>query len=409
MAKQGTKPEGDHGAPNKAAAAGEEVVIRVPVHCDGCARKLRRSLQRLLDGDGEVSVDSAANTVVVRGQKAAGNAAEAVRIVEKRTGRKAVLLSPAPEKLPPPPPAKGTEGTKKDGGKKKGVMDDLPEINMKMVVVLRMNLHCDACCEEIKRRILRIKGVEDAVPHLKSSQMMVKGLFEPATLVGFIHNCTGRKAAIFRAEPLDHPPPPPPPKSPPPATESEAKKPENTGGKTDEQENNAKKEEEGNKAGGGEEDSNKEPNKTEKKPESGGAAAGEEEEEAHGDGDEAAKKEDAGGDEEVVLESNKKGDHLFAAVPLPAGVVAVAPPPPSPETMAAVVDGGVATYYYSYPSSSYYPYYAHAPCTWHQYQCPPPVYPSYSYAYGGGAGMYGYPSFATEAFSEENPNTCTIV
>nr|CAB3452639.1 unnamed protein product [Digitaria exilis] len=401
---KGTKPEGDHGAPK--AAAGEDVVIRVPVHCDGCARKLRRSLQRLLDGDGEVSVDSATNTVVVRGQKAAGNAAEAVGIVEKRTGRKAVLLSPAPEKLPPPPPAKGTEGTKNDGGGK--ITDDLPEINMKMVVVLRMNLHCDACCEEIKRRILRIKGVEDAVPHLKSSQMMVKGLFEPATLVGFIHNCTGRKAAIFRAEPLDHPPPPPPPKSPPPATESEAKKPENTGDKKDEQENSGnKEEEEENKAGGGEKDSNKEPNKAEKP--DGGAAAGVEEEEAHGDGDEAAKKGDADGDEEVVLESNKKGDHLFAAVPLPAGVVAVAPPPPSPETMAAVVDGCVATYYYSYPSSSYYPYYAHAPCTWHQYQCPPPVYPSYSYAYGGGAGMYGYPSYATEAFSEENPNTCTIV
>jgi len=31
-----------------AVAAGEEqLVIRAPVHCDGCGRKLRRSLQRL--------------------------------------------------------------------------------------------------------------------------------------------------------------------------------------------------------------------------------------------------------------------------------------------------------------------------------------------------------------------------
>lgn len=154
------------------AAAGEEVVIRVPVHCDGCGMKLRRSLQRQLDGSsftfthtecevcerlgscaslvtvtfieslimngsdmagaGEVSVDGATNTVVVRGPKAAGNAAEAVRIAEKRTGRKAVLLSTAPEKLPPAPVKKKGEGTKKDGGKKnKGVTDDdLPEINL---------------------------------------------------------------------------------------------------------------------------------------------------------------------------------------------------------------------------------------------------------------------------------------
>ena len=61
---QGTKPEGGDGgapkAPGKAggdvppavaaAAAGEEVVISAPVHCVGCARKLRRSLQRL-DGN----------------------------------------------------------------------------------------------------------------------------------------------------------------------------------------------------------------------------------------------------------------------------------------------------------------------------------------------------------------------
>ncbi|RLN36116.1 uncharacterized protein C2845_PM03G25710 [Panicum miliaceum] len=220
MAK-GTKPEGDGGAPKAAgkaggdvpaaaAAAREEVVISAPVHCVGCARKLRRSLQGL-DGVEEVIVDSTTDRVVVRGPKAAENTAGAVKIVERRTGRKAVLVSPAPEKLPPSAAAKG-EKTKKDAGGNKDVTNELPEIDMKMVVVLRINLHCDACCEEIKRRILRIKGVEDAVPHLKSSQMMVKGVVEPATLVGFIHNRTGRKAAIFRAEPLE---PPQAPKSPP--------------------------------------------------------------------------------------------------------------------------------------------------------------------------------------------------
>ena len=63
---QGTKPEGGDGgapkAPGKAggdvppavaaaAAAGEEVVIGAPVHCVGCARKLRRSLLQSLDGN----------------------------------------------------------------------------------------------------------------------------------------------------------------------------------------------------------------------------------------------------------------------------------------------------------------------------------------------------------------------
>ncbi|CAL5079831.1 unnamed protein product [Urochloa decumbens] len=391
MAK-GTNLEGGDGAPKASgkgggtpAAGEEEVVIRVSVHCEDCGRKLRRSLQRI-DGVGEVSVDSNTNTVVVRGRKVVENAREAVRIVEKRTGRKAVLLSPAPEKLPPPPAKK----TKKDDAGNKG-MNELPEIDMKMVVVLRMNLHCDACCEEIKRRILRIKGVEDVVPHLKSSQMMVKGTVEPATLVGFIHKCTGRKSAIFRAEPLD--PLPPPAKSPSPAAEAaETKKDnnptpaENTAEEKNKQDDGKKDEEpqEENK-GGGEE--NKE------KPADGDGGA-EEKEEAHGG--EAGKDAGTGGDDGVVVEEHKKDDHLFAAVPLPAGVVTV----PAPETAAV----NVARYYYSYPPPPSYYTYAH-PSSYYQYQYPQPYYPPYPYACGG-HGMYGYPP---EAFTEENPNACAIV
>ncbi|CAL5075959.1 unnamed protein product [Urochloa decumbens] len=388
MAK-GKNLEGGDGAPKAPGKGGEEeVVIRASLHCDDCGRKLRRSLQRI-DGVGEVSVDSNTNTVVVRGRKVVENAREAVRIAEKRTGRKAVLLSPAPEKLPPPPAKK----TKKDDAGNKGV-NELPEIDMKMVVVLRMNLHCDTCCEEIKRRILRIKGVEDVVPHLKSSQMMVKGTVEPATLVGFIHKCTGRKSAIFRAEPLD--PLPPPPKSPPAAEAAETKKDnptptENTAEEKNKQDDGKKEEEpqqEETKGGGGEE--NKE------KPADGGDGRGageEKDEEAHGG--EAGK----GAGDGVVVEEHKKDDHLFAAVPLPAGVVTV--PAPAPETAAV---NSVARYY----SSSYPPppsYYTYPHPSYYQYQYPQQYYPPYPYACGG-HGMYGYPP---EAFTEENPNACAIV
>ncbi|RCV10395.1 hypothetical protein SETIT_2G108800v2 [Setaria italica] len=370
----GTKPEGGDGTAPK--AAGEEVVIRAPVHCDGCGRKLRRSLERL-DWVGEVSVDSNTNTVVMRGPKVVENPAETVKIVEKRTRRKAVLLSPAPEKLPPP----AVKETKKDDGNKD--MYELPEINMKMVVILRINLHCDACCEEIKRRILRIKGVEDAVPHLKSSQVMVKGVVEPATLVGFIRNCTGRKAAIFRAEPLD---PLPAPKSPPPEAETKKDGPtDNTGEKKDAQENGKNEEprEEEEKGGGEPEEDKKRTGDDDR------AAAEELHQEAHaGEGEKHA----ATGDG-VVLEDQKKDDRLFAA-PLPAGVFTVAP-----ETMA--ISNVTPYHHYSYPSS----YYAYAhPSYYYQCQYPQPYYPAYSYACGHG--MYGYPP---EAFTEENPNACAIV
>ncbi|KAF0909233.1 hypothetical protein E2562_032631 [Oryza meyeriana var. granulata] len=194
------------------AAAGE-LVISVPVHCDGCARKLRRSVQRL-DGVEEVTVDCRTDTVVVRGPKAAADPAGVVEVVDRRTGKKALLLSSSPAKPPSSPEKKSTEEAKKDGAEQ-GMGKEMAEEDMEMVVVMRIELHCEECCEEIKRRILKIKGVEEVVPHMKSSQVMVRGKIEPATLAGLIHKWTGRKAAIFRAEPL-HPLPPPSQSPPPP-------------------------------------------------------------------------------------------------------------------------------------------------------------------------------------------------
>ncbi|CAN6180187.1 unnamed protein product [Urochloa humidicola] len=274
-------------------------------------------------------------------------------------------------------------------------MNELPEIDMKMVVVLRMNLHCDACCDEIKRRILRIKGVEDVVPHLKSSQMMVKGTVEPATLVGFIHKCTGRKAAIFRAEPID--PLPPPPKSLPPPEAAEAKK-DNPPTENTEDKKNKQQDDGGNKEEEPQEDTKGGGGEHKEKPADGGDGGATAEGQEGANGGEAGK--DAGaGDGGDVVEEHKKDDHLFASVPLPAGVVTV----PAPDETTAV--SNVARYYYAYPSPSYYTY-AHP--SYYQYQqYPQPYYPPYPYACGHG--MYGYPQYPPEAFTEENPSACAIV
>ncbi|TVT97629.1 hypothetical protein EJB05_57120, partial [Eragrostis curvula] len=360
----------EKGAGDAVAAAEDDVVIRASVHCDGCARKLRRSLQRF-DGVGEVSVDSRTNKVIMRGPRAVESAREALEIVERKTGKKATLLSPPLDKLPLPA-VKGAQAKKDDADG--DLANEIADVDTEMVVVLRMNMHCDACSEEIKRRILKIEGVKEAVPLLKSSQMIVKGMVEPATLVGFIRNSTGRKAAIIRAEPLDLLPTT---KSPPmdaPVMEAETKHQDptdNLGEKKDGHDKEAPPQEEDH-AGG-------EKLGTEKPSHDHGA-------EGHVDTHDGGAPNNGGGDG-VVLENNKKDDRLFT-VPLPPGVVTVAP-----EMALTKINP-----YYSYPAV--YPY-AHLH---HYYQCPPQYYP---YAYNPPA-MYGYPHYPAEAFSEENPNACTI-
>ncbi|CAM0883306.1 unnamed protein product [Alopecurus aequalis] len=378
---EGILEKGDDMAPAKGGGGDEpanEVVVSVPVHCEGCARKVRRSLLRT-EGFEEVIVDYSTNTVMVTGQKALEDPMMVVEMVERKTRKKALLLSPSPAKLPPP--AGKSKDTKEAAGadmKKEAAGADMKkeaaELDMKMAVVLKIELHCEACSEEMKKRILKIKGVEEAVPHMKSSQLMVKGAVEPATLVGFIHKCTGRKAAIIRAEPLEDPPPAAttPPKKMDDKTPADANaKQKEPSDNLDEKNEGAKEEtkQEDNGGGGGEQNVD-EKTKTEKQ-----------------------NKGDGGGeknvDEKTKAENHQTKDHQFK-LPVQAAYVAV---PPETEKMA---ENSLYEYYY-HPAYAYaYPYY---PCQ--QYQ--------YPYA-GHPAAMYRpYPQYPPQTLSDENPDACSIM
>ncbi|VAH93576.1 unnamed protein product [Triticum turgidum subsp. durum] len=357
-----TGKEGDK-APAKGGsdAPTNGVVVSVPVHCDGCARKVRRSLLRL-DGVEEVIVDHSTNTVVVSGQKALQNPIMVVEAVKRRTGKKALLLSPSPEKLPPP--VKSEDTKKHDGAGAPDMKKDAAEFDMEMVVVLKIELHCEDCSEEMKRRILKIKGVEEAVPHIKSSQMMVKGTVEPATLVGFIHKCTGRKAAILRAEPLHEDTPAAAMAEDAPAADANPEKQE----PSDNLEN---------KNGGAEEETKQEV-KT-------GEEGAETEKPGKGDGD--------GVEKETVVEETQGKEHLFK-LPVPASLVAVAP---EAEKMTAM--NGL--YQYNYHPAAYpyaYPHYAYQQYHQYPYAANPATY------YGPCPQQY-----PPQTFGDQSPDACTIM
>ncbi|KAL0677628.1 hypothetical protein Bca4012_005609 [Brassica carinata] len=131
----------------------QEIVLKVYMHCEGCARKVRRCLKGF-EGVEDVMTDCKSGKVVVKGEKA--------------------------DPLKPP---------------------------VVVTVVLKVHMHCEACATEIKKRIMRMKGVESAESDLKGSQVTVKGVFEPQKLVDYVYKRTGKHAAIMKVDP---PPPPPP-------------------------------------------------------------------------------------------------------------------------------------------------------------------------------------------------------
>ena len=156
--------------------------------------------------------DCKTGKVVVKGEKA--DPLKVLARVQRKTHRQVQLLSPIPP--PPPPPEKKAEEDKPIVEEKK------VEPPVVVTVVLKVHMHCEACATEIKKRIMRMKGVESAESDLKSSQVTVKGVFEPQKLVEYVYKRTGKHAAIMKIDP----PPPPPPEEAAAAAEGEKKEEE---------------------------------------------------------------------------------------------------------------------------------------------------------------------------------------
>ncbi|CAI0446501.1 unnamed protein product [Linum tenue] len=162
----------------------QEIVLKVYMHCEGCARKVRRCLKGF-DGVEDVMTDCKTSKVVVKGEKA--DPLKVLDRIQRKSHRQVELISPIPK-----PPSEDD---------KKKAEDEKPKPPPVITVVLQVYMHCEACAMEIKKRILRMKGVESAEADLKSSQVTVKGVLEAEKLVEYVHKRTGKHALIVKQEP----------------------------------------------------------------------------------------------------------------------------------------------------------------------------------------------------------------
>ncbi|KAK9104113.1 hypothetical protein Scep_020957 [Stephania cephalantha] len=167
----------------------EEIVLKVYMHCEGCARKVKKCLKGF-QGVEDVETDCKAHKVIVKGKQA--DPLKVLERVQKKSHRQVELLSPIP-KPPSPDEEKKTEEEKPKPEEKK---EEPPVIT----VILKVYMHCEACAQEIRKRIMRMKGVESADPDLKSSEVAVKGVFDPPKLVEYVYKRTGKHAVIVKTE-----------------------------------------------------------------------------------------------------------------------------------------------------------------------------------------------------------------
>ncbi|KAL4575761.1 hypothetical protein LXL04_011846 [Taraxacum kok-saghyz] len=113
----------------------------------GCARKVWQCL-RGFDGVEDVTTDCKTHKIVVKGEKA--DPLKVLERVQKKSHRQVELLSPIPK-----PSAEEPKVEEKESPKPEEKKVEPPQV---ITVILKVNMHCEACAQEIRKRILRMKG-----------------------------------------------------------------------------------------------------------------------------------------------------------------------------------------------------------------------------------------------------------
>ncbi|ESQ52324.1 hypothetical protein EUTSA_v10016734mg [Eutrema salsugineum] len=166
------------------AAASSAFVYKVDMHCEGCAKKIKRMVKHF-DGVKDVTADMGGNKLMVVGK------IDPVKLREKleeKMKRKVVLANPPPS-LPPKSDlsaaAAAAVGEKKaDGVDKAAAPTPLPPAAPKeSLVPLKIRLHCEGCIQKIKKIILKIKGVETVAIDGTKDVVTVKGTMDVKELV----------------------------------------------------------------------------------------------------------------------------------------------------------------------------------------------------------------------------------
>ncbi|GAB4830727.1 hypothetical protein Ancab_004760 [Ancistrocladus abbreviatus] len=168
----------------------KEIVLKVDMHCEACAKKVARSL-RGFEGVEEVRADCKASKVVVKGK-----AADPIKVserIQRKSRRKVEIVSP----LPKPPQEEPSKGDQKKDQKEEDKKEEPPQ---PITVALQVRMHCAACAQVLRKGIRKIQGVESVETDIANGKVIVKGLVDPNGLVEHIYKRTRKQALIVKEE-----------------------------------------------------------------------------------------------------------------------------------------------------------------------------------------------------------------
>ncbi|KAL6585402.1 hypothetical protein OROMI_002046 [Orobanche minor] len=193
---EGERKAAEHSGEKKAAGGGEKtevgsitVVLKLDLHCEGCAKKVRRCISHL-EGVEKVKADCDSKKLTVTGNV---DPAWLREKVESKTKKKVEVISPQPKKNAGGVAAACGGDNKAEEKSEKKTKEDV----IITTVVMKIKLHCDGCAIKIKRIILKnIDGVTSVVTDVQKNLITVTGTMDVKKLTTHLRGKLKREVEI---------------------------------------------------------------------------------------------------------------------------------------------------------------------------------------------------------------------
>nr|GMC76989.1 heavy metal-associated isoprenylated plant protein 6-like [Ipomoea batatas] len=214
-------------APSRKKQPTTTFVLKVGIHCDGCARDIKKNVEKM-EGVDTVKVNSEQQTAVITGTL---HPDKVIAMLYKKFKKKAELLPKKPAiKLPQPSqvvvprnPGKvcsqvgqswGANNLLSDPYKAAqfvrevsripglSVLETYPRIGMSLSLVapttfaLKLKIHCNGCEKKLKQMLLKVQGVHSVRVDAKQGHVLITGTVDPPTILTMLEKL-GRKAELL--------------------------------------------------------------------------------------------------------------------------------------------------------------------------------------------------------------------
>ncbi|XP_057456095.1 heavy metal-associated isoprenylated plant protein 3-like isoform X2 [Lotus japonicus] len=169
------------------------VVLKVDMHCEGCASKIVKNL-RAFKGVETVKAESNTGKVTVSGKvdptKLRDSLAEKIK-------KKVELVSPQPKKEKEKAENKDKDTETNNKAEKKTEEKKINKDKQAVTTaVLKVPLHCQGCIDRIGKFVLKTKGVEEMSMDKEKDTVTVKGTMEVKALVGNLTERLRKKVEV---------------------------------------------------------------------------------------------------------------------------------------------------------------------------------------------------------------------